>query len=159
MFVDFSDLPDGGILGDVTWNSDIDTLKYLGDLAPAGTSDAYAANDIVMGTAADDFLNGAGGEDVFTGSAGNDVLTGGSGADAFIFMDGSGEDVIVDFDILGGDILNIQAFGFADPDAVLTVSTDVGSDVLIQLDANDSVMLTDVTTAELSATDHWLLSL
>jgi len=159
MFIDFSALSDGGILGDLTWNSDIDTLRYHGDLNPAGTSDAYAGNDSITGTAADDFLNGAAGDDILSGLAGNDVLTGGAGGDEFIFIDGSGSVLIVDFDISSGDTLNLAAFGFTELDAVLAVTTDVGSDALVQLDANDSVTLAGVSTTELYATDHWWLAL
>lgn len=35
MVVDFSGLPGGGFLGDLKWNSDIDTMKVSGDLVPA----------------------------------------------------------------------------------------------------------------------------
>ncbi|WP_050525865.1 Hint domain-containing protein [Pseudorhodobacter aquimaris] len=36
MVVDFTDLPPGGLLGDLRWNSDIDTMKAAGDLKPSG---------------------------------------------------------------------------------------------------------------------------
>ena len=35
MVVDFSKLPGGGLLGDLRWNSDIDTMRDAGDLVPA----------------------------------------------------------------------------------------------------------------------------
>ncbi len=35
MVVDFSNLPSGGVLGDLTWNSDIDTMRDAGDLVPS----------------------------------------------------------------------------------------------------------------------------
>ena len=34
MIVDFSDLPSGGLIGDLVWNSDIDTMRDPGDLTP-----------------------------------------------------------------------------------------------------------------------------
>jgi NOL1/NOP2/fmu family ribosome biogenesis protein len=159
MFVDFSALSGGGILGDVTWNSDIDTLRYQGDLVQAGTSDLRAGNDTVTGTASADFLNGSGGEDILIGLAGNDILNGGAAADEFVFADGSGQDLIVDFDISGGDTLNIQAFGFADHDAVMAVTTDVGANAHIQLDSDDSLTLYGISTSDLDASDIWLLTL
>ena len=159
MLVDFSALSGGGILGDVTWNSDIDTLRYQGDLVQTGTSDARAGDDIITGTAAEDFLNGSSGDDILKGMAGNDILNGGTGADEFIFADGSGQDVIVDFDISGGDRLNLQAFGFADTDAVLAVTMDIGSDAYIQLDSNDSLTLVGISVTDLEASDAWLLTL
>ncbi len=38
MVVDFSGLPAGGLLGDLRWNSDIDTMRDAGDLVPSGVT-------------------------------------------------------------------------------------------------------------------------
>lgn len=38
MVVDFTKLPDGGLLGDLRWNSDIDTMREAGDLVPLPSS-------------------------------------------------------------------------------------------------------------------------
>ncbi len=38
MVVDFSGLPSGGLLGDFSWNSDIDTMRDAGDLVPTGVT-------------------------------------------------------------------------------------------------------------------------
>ena len=38
MVIDFSSLPEGGLLGDLRWNSDIDTIKVPGDLVPLPSS-------------------------------------------------------------------------------------------------------------------------
>jgi Ca2+-binding RTX toxin-like protein len=157
MLVDFSGLSGGGILGDVNWNSDIDTMRYAGDLVQTGTDAALAGKDMVTGTVAEDFLNGSIGEDTLIGLAGNDILNGGADADEFVFSDGSGDDLIVDFDISSGDFLNINAFGFADFDAVLAASADVGSDAVIQLDSDDSVTLIGVNTSDLTIGDFLLL--
>ncbi|NYI27470.1 NACalpha-BTF3-like transcription factor [Sulfitobacter geojensis] len=157
MLVDFSDFSGGGILGDVIWNSDIDTMRYAGDLVQKGTDAALVGNDMVTGTVAEDFLNGSIGQDTLIGLAGNDILIGGADADEFVFADGSGDDLIVDFDISSGDLLNIHAFGFADFNAVLAASADVGSDVVIQLDSDDSVTLVGVSTSDLTIGDFWLL--
>lgn len=44
MIIDFSQMPGGGFLGDLRWNSDIDTMRDAGDLLPTG------ATCIVRGT-------------------------------------------------------------------------------------------------------------
>lgn len=36
MIVDFSDLPSGGLLGDLDWSTDIDTMEVADDLVPTG---------------------------------------------------------------------------------------------------------------------------
>lgn len=38
MTIDFSQFPGGGLLGDLQWNSDIDTLEKAGDLIPTGAT-------------------------------------------------------------------------------------------------------------------------
>jgi hypothetical protein len=38
MVVDFSNLSSGGLLGDLSWKSDIDTMKDAGDLIPSGVT-------------------------------------------------------------------------------------------------------------------------
>ncbi len=38
MRIDFSGLPEGGLLGDLRWNSDIDTMREGGDLKPASVT-------------------------------------------------------------------------------------------------------------------------
>lgn len=38
MIVDFTGLPGGGLLGDLKWNSDIDTMRDAGDLVPTGVA-------------------------------------------------------------------------------------------------------------------------
>ncbi len=38
MVLDFSALPGGGLLGDLKWNSDIDTMRDEGDLVPSGVT-------------------------------------------------------------------------------------------------------------------------
>ncbi len=156
MLIDFSSLPDGGLLGDVNWNSDIDTMRYAGDLSPAGTDAALAGDNTLVGTAVADFLNGSAGDDILIGMAGNDTLNGGAGADEFVLTVGSGHDVIVDFSVISGDFLNISAFGFDDLEAVLAVSADIGSDMIINLSDEDSVTVLGVNQDDLLVDDFLL---
>ena len=56
----------------------------------------------------DDTIHAYGGNDTLEGLKGNDTLVGGSGADALIYRTGpSGHDVILDFDLLGGDVVRV----------------------------------------------------
>jgi Ca2+-binding RTX toxin-like protein len=157
LLIDFSGLDGGGVIGDVSWNSDIDSLLYVGDLAPAGTAAALAGNNPLEGTAASEFLNGAAGDDVLIGGAGDDVLNGGAGADVFVFENGSGNDVIVDFNLTDFDSLAIRDFGFEDIASVLLATTEVDGNAVIQLDADDSVTLVDVSVADLMEHNTWFM--
>ena len=55
-------------------------------------------NDVLSGDAGNDTILGQGGDDRISGGAGDDSLTGGAGDDTFALEDGSGADVITDFD-------------------------------------------------------------
>lgn len=71
-------------------------------------ADGGAGNDRLVGArGADDLNGGAGndrleggrGRDTLEGGSGDDILIGGRGPDTFVFKDGSGQDVITDFDL------------------------------------------------------------
>lgn len=58
-----------------------------------------AGNDQLSGQAGDDTLSGGAGNDTLVGGAGSDTLTGGSGNDVIELSDGSGSDVVTDFNL------------------------------------------------------------
>ena len=68
-----------------------------------------------------------------------------------MFRDGDGDDEITDFEP-GRDVIDVNAFatGFA---ALIAGATDLGKNVRIQLDADDSVLLTGVNAGDLSPSD------
>ena len=108
---------------------------------------AQAGNDILNGGNGIDALYGdaqvytpfsagsiTGGTDTLNGGAGNDQLWGGPNSDTFVFNFGSGNDVINDFDqgnlAVGSvatehDVINVQAYGFADWNALHAAISDV----------------------------------
>jgi Ca2+-binding RTX toxin-like protein len=94
---------------------------------------------------------GTKGNDTITGSAGNDLLTGGGGSDKFVFSNAViGKDVITDFQATGSNHDTLQfdhtIFANAHP-------TQVGKDVVITFDANDTVTLVGVRLNQLTAND------
>jgi Ca2+-binding RTX toxin-like protein len=58
-------------------------------------------NDALYGQEDDDKLYGEEGDDKLEGGSGNDIMKGGVGADLFVFRDGYGKDVIIDFKATG----------------------------------------------------------
>ena len=124
-----------------------------------------AFNDILVGAAGanvltggdgDDQLRGEAGDDVLTGGDGDDVMTGGLNADTFVLGLGSAIDTIADFDV-GVDTIDISAYGFADFNAVLAATTDVGGRAQIALNgAQDVLRLTGVLEANLQGGDFLL---
>jgi serralysin len=76
-----------------------------------------------------------------------------------VFNLGSGNDVINDFDRgFGGvpldhDVINVQAYGFADWNTLHAAISDVSGNAVIQLSPNDSITLVGIDTAHLTASD------
>jgi hypothetical protein len=80
-----------------------------------------------------------------------------------VFNLGSGNDTINDFDqgnlAVGSaatehDVINVQAYGFADWTALhAAISDDVSGNAVIQLSPTDSITLVGVQTANLTASD------
>jgi serralysin len=93
---------------------------------------------------------------VITGGAGNDSLTGGSGSDTFVFKSGFGLDAVTDF-TAGADVIEIGDALFADFAAVQAASQQVSGDVVITLDASNTITLQNVTLANLQQNDFHLV--
>ena len=128
MHVDFYGLSTGGVLGSLTWNSDIDTLQTTGDLVPTTLATGTPDDDFLQSGPGDDLIDGMGGVDTLvlngdqshytlTLSADNITLTdrmaGGSGTDTLVsienlqFSDGS-----FDLSIRSG-VVGLSAEGIA----------------------------------------------
>ncbi len=101
-----------------------------------------AGNDFVIGRGGADFLYGEDGDDLFNLDDG-DVAEGGAGADTFISL--SGHSVINDFTV-GEDFLD--ALGYRTVNLV-----QEGDDVRVVFSANHSVLLKDITVAEIDPAD------
>ena len=83
MKIDFSGLSAGGILGDLNWNSDIDTMAVSGDLVPKPLPlKGGPLGDSLVGAGGQDTITGLGGDDTLSGQAGDDLITGGNGDDS-----------------------------------------------------------------------------
>ncbi|MGB8526376.1 MAG: 5'-nucleotidase C-terminal domain-containing protein [Rhodoplanes sp.] len=129
------------------------------DLLDGGTDsdklDGGSGNDELLGQAGKDALKGGSGNDTLDGGEGDDVLSGGSGRDQFVFSNDFGHDVVTDFG--RGDQIVFNDGAFADFDDVRAASEQVGSDVVITLDADHIVTLEHVSLNHLQASDFWLV--
>lgn len=133
------------------------TVRGIAD-APTRTGTANA--DTMNGTANEDVLNGVGGADklvgnagadTLNGGAGNDTLTGGLGADRFVFTGTFGTDVVSDFQ--ANDVIQLDTAQFANFAAVQAAASQSGLDVIIALNAANTITLTGVTVGSLNAGD------
>lgn len=114
-------------------------------------------NDYLAGWSGDDSLDGEAGNDILMGDTGNDTLTGGLGADTFQFTTVSngnqnnfGHDTITDFGV-AEDVMDLSPFGITNIADVQAIASDDGTNTTITIDAERSIVLQNVTVAELTA--------
>jgi Ca2+-binding RTX toxin-like protein len=147
---DGDDVLDGG--------ADADTLHgdAGNDRLTGGTGTDFlhgdAGDDEIEGGSAHDELYGGDGNDVLTGGASFDYLTGGAGQDQFVFDNGEVKgDQVFDFAITD-DVMVVSGFtGLDSFDDMQGRLFQVGDDVVVKLDADDSALLHDTTVASLTS--------
>lgn len=150
----------------------IDTLSYAGapsvvliTLGPTGNllaaNGGHALGDTgdgfenIIGTDFNDVLTGNDFANFFRAGNGNDDLFGGSGDDTLIFDPGFGHDRITDFVAGAGtdDVIRFNQNNFQNFNVVINASEQVGDDVVITLNASNSLRLDDVLLVNLHADD------
>ena len=122
----------------------------------AGT-DTLSGFENLTGSQFNDTLIGTTGNNVITGLGGDDRLTGAGGIDTFFFNETFGRDTITDFtagpNSGSHDLIAFDHTIFADFDAVLAASTQVGTSAVITVDAQNSVTLSNVSVGSLHHDD------
>jgi Ca2+-binding RTX toxin-like protein len=99
-------------------------------------------------------LQGTSGKDVILATHSQDVLIGGAAQDQFVFAPTSGPSVqhtITDF-LAGVDKVDVRQFSNITASALPT-ETQQGTDTLITLDSNDTLLLKNVAAVNLHASD------
>ena len=130
-----------------------DTLKgWKGDDSLLGGD----GNDSLLGADGHDTIYGGTGKDTLVGGDGDDLLTGGLQADTFVFTDGFGNDTIADFASTWNaekiDLSGVAAItGFTDLSN--NHMSQVGSDVVIDDGAGNTITLAGVTLGDLDVND------
>ena len=150
------DLIDGGSGNDfISYaNSNIGVHINLDSGFAAGgeaEGDTFINIENLNGSTGNDTLTGDGGDNWINGHAGDDFIAGLGGRDTFFFEDGDGNDTIIDFETgaSGRDLINISRFDFNDFDDMLNSTFQYGSDILIQLDDDDSLTLLNFAITDL----------
>jgi len=122
----------------------------------AGT-DTLSGFENLTGSEFNDTLRGNSGNNTITGLAGNDTLTGGGGNDTFVFGTGFGKDSITDFapgpNSGQHDMVAFDDSIFADFDAMMAASTQVGANTVITVDAENAITLMNVSVSSLHHDD------
>lgn len=135
-------------------NPDASPVNILGGTTAPGAvidpvvGDFTANDDLLLRIEIEEVSVAAGGDDLLSGGAGNDILTGGGGADLFSFSNGTGTDIITDFE--HSDRLDLSSF-FSDSQGVLDAATQDGHNTLIELGSGDSLTLENFAVIDLTA--------
>jgi len=121
---------------------------FIGGDSGANRLEGRDGADRLNGGDGDDVLDGGAGNDVIDGWFGNDTMTGGAGSDKFIVdLNNPGNDIVTDFQVgAGGDFIEIQAGVFSFYNKI-----QQGADLLLVFDANNSILLKNVTAASFVA--------
>jgi serralysin len=140
-----------GTGGNWSW-SFISAFSNTVRVLTAAASDVAGNKSGTSGTA----QLGTGGGNTLTSTAGNDVFYGGGGGDTFVFSSLFGHDVIGDFAASGltHDRINFHGNSVLNSFTnVMSHATQVGSGVVISMDANDTLTLNNVSRSSLTAAD------
>lgn len=154
-----NDRLDGGRHGDIlSGGADNDRLRggagFGWDRLFGGsgqdTLSGGAGNDLLDGGRQGDRLRGHGGRDTLIGGAGNDTLNGGGGGDLFVFADGDGSDLILNFAPRNDEKIDLSGVTeIADfADLLANHLTDAGGSALIEA-GTVSLLLSGVAVADI----------
>ena len=143
----------------VSGNDTITGSKIADTIAAGDGKDnvhAGVGNDHVDGGAKADKLWGDAGNDDLWGNTGNDRMWGNAGSDKFQFHEGDGNDVIVDFDAIGGG--KQQDYLSLDDGDTFTIKKS-GHDLILDFGDGDTLTLLDVKRSDFSKTADidWIL--
>lgn len=109
-------------------------------------------SDWLDGGSGDDRLDGGNSPDTLAGGAGSDTITGGSSPDRFIFGTNFGRDVITDFDPKN-EVIQMAPSMFGNFNDLMAHAQQVGKDVVITYDADNSLTLQNVKLSSLGIDD------
>ena len=131
------------------------TLHQINGTSSANTLTGGTKSAQIDGAAGNDTITAGGAGDLIIGGAGADALTGGAGIDTFIYHAGFGIDTINKFTATGAshDFLQFDKSIFADWAHLLGATKQQGSDLLITLDATDTILLKSVALANFTSAD------
>ena len=108
--------------------------------------------NIKQGTTGVDNMAGTAANETFYSFGGNDTMYGGGGDDTFVFDQNYGNDTINDFKN-GNDVIELSSALFSDYSDVMSHANQIGDDVVITYDINNSLTLKSMTLTNLVSSD------
>ena len=133
------------------------TTNAITGNASVGTDSIHGVGEVnrIRGSAFADTILGNDEGNTLEGAGGADILEGRDGNDTYVFHAGFGLDTITGF-IAGeatDDVIQIDQSLFADYNAAFAASQQVGDDVVITLNASNTITLSDTLKSDLHAND------
>jgi Ca2+-binding RTX toxin-like protein len=130
--------------------------SYLGGTPGVTVTSPGGHAPVLDGGAGNDTLVATNGATTLIGGPG-DTLTGGSGSDTFVFLNNFGHDTVTNYSA-SKDLIELDHNQFNSLAAVQHASQQVGNNVVITVDANDSVTLDNVSLSHMHFdANHFLL--
>jgi hypothetical protein len=147
----------------VTDGTDTATLHFTGSyvlgnfkFATDGNGGTIVYDPPVQTPSLDQSPISAPAKSIFVSTSENETFTGISASDNFVFRPGFGHDSIAAFHP-GEDVISLDHTLFANINAVLSSAHAVGTDTVIDHDANNTITLKNIVPANLHATDFHLI--
>jgi len=131
--------------------------------------ETFAQHAKVVGSETDDVIHlregnetavAGNGNDTIYVYDGNDTVTTGNGTDVIVVSGTAGiqnQNSITDFSLIGGDKLDLSAFGVVSEVQTLELTTQIAAGALITLTENASVILEGVQITELATAESWII--
>lgn len=120
-----------------------DTLK-------AGSNGDYLFGNLLNALGSDTLVGGAGNDVLFAG-LNTATMVGGTGNETFVLHEGYGNDVITNFH--AGDVISVEHYAEQSFAALQPLLTQVGTNVVADLDGSQTVTIQNETVSALTASD------
>lgn len=111
------------------------------------------------GNSLDNTITGNWGDNLLDGGAGADTFVGDSGEDTFNVTVGSGSDVIVDFQGVFGDVVNLDGFALQTFGAVQSAMSASGGNTILDLGNGETLTFQSILPSAFEDDDFTFLSL
>lgn len=129
---------------------------YISGGAGVDTIEGGDNNDVLYGEAGNDSIAGGAGDDQIIAGAGDDIISGGAGLDVFVFAVGSGDDTILDFSFVDGDLLQFEGI-FSDHAEALLAIDYLSGDATIDLGLGSVLTVNNILEDSFSISDLLLI--
>jgi hypothetical protein len=144
-------------LGQTTANSSGNWSLVVGGLTPNGVHGfAAVAHDQLGNIGAAACVYGTKSNDTLMSTLADEIFTGKGGNDTYVFSGDFGNDTIKDFQA-SSNVVQLDRHEFGDFAGVMSHASQVGSDVVISVDANNSLSLHNTLLSQLTANNFHLV--